>query len=84
MAAVDGGLTVDVPTMIRIVKRLKSSVVIPMHWWSGGSLGAFLAGVSDEFVVQRDGVSSIEVSLRTLPPQPTVVVLEPQWLRDDQ
>ncbi len=83
MAAVDGGLTVDLPTMIRIVKRLKSSVVIPMHWFSSASLEAFLAGVSDEFVITRDGVSSIEVSLRTLPTRPTVVVLEPVWLADE-
>lgn len=83
MAAVDGGLTVDVPTMTRIVKRLKSSIVIPMHWWSGGSLGAFLAGVSDEFEVVRDGVSSLEVSLRSLPERPSVIVLEPSFLRAD-
>ena len=80
MAAVDGGLTVPLPTMIRIIKRLKSSVVIPMHWFSGSSLEAFLAGVADEFEIRRDGVSSIEVSLRTLPSRPTVVVLEPVWL----
>ncbi|MEL7026968.1 MAG: MBL fold metallo-hydrolase, partial [Pseudomonadota bacterium] len=80
MAAVDGGLTVDLPTMVRIVKRLKSSIVIPMHWFSESSLSAFLAGVSDEFEVERNGVSSLEVSLRSLPSRPTVVVLEPQWL----
>ena len=80
MAAVDGGLTVDLPTMTRIVKRLKSSIVIPMHWFSNASLDRFLAGVSDEFAITRDGVSSIEVSLRSLPARPTVVVLEPRWL----
>ncbi len=33
MAPVDGGLTLDLPTMIRVLKRLRSSVVIPMHWF---------------------------------------------------
>lgn len=80
MAAVDGGLTVDIATMSRIVKRLKSSIVIPMHWFSESSLDRFLAAVTDEFDVQRDGVTSIDVSLRTLPTRPTVVVLEPQFL----
>ncbi len=84
MAAVDGGLTVDIPTMTRIVKRLKSSIVIPMHWFSEFSLDSFLAGVADEFAVERKGVSSIEVSLRTLPPRPTVMVLEPAWLDPGQ
>ncbi len=83
MAAVDGGLTVDTPTMIRIVKRLKSSYVLPMHWFSRTSLEAFLAGVSDDFDIERPGASSMEVSLRTLPRRPTVVVLEPQFLRID-
>lgn len=83
MAAVDGGLTVDTPTMVRIIKRLKSSIVLPMHWFSRGSLEEFLAGVGDEFRVQRPGVSEIEVSLRTLPSAPTVIVLEPRFLRQD-
>jgi len=84
MAAVDGGLTVDIPTMIRIVKRLKSSVVLPMHWFSGVSLEVFLDGVSDEFAVLRPGGSSLELSLRSLPSRPTVVVLQPQFLSDGE
>ncbi|CAN0602359.1 unnamed protein product, partial [Ectocarpus sp. 12 AP-2014] len=75
MAAVDGGLTVDTPTMIRIIKRLRSSVVLPMHWFSRGSLDRFLAGVSDEFAIKRTGESAIEVSLRNLPSRPTIMVL---------
>lgn len=82
MAAVDGGLTVDLPTMIRILKRLRASVVLPMHWFGRGSLEVFLAGMADEFEIQRPGVGSIEVSLRTLPDRPTVVVLEPEYLQD--
>lgn len=80
MAPVDGGLTLDLPTMITVLKRLRSSVVIPMHWFGESSLERFLGGMSDEFVVERTGGSSMEVSLRTLPPRPTVYVLEPAWL----
>lgn len=83
MAAVDGGLTVDLPTMLRIVERLKSSVVIPMHWFSGGSLERFLAGAGENFAIRREGVSTLTISLRDLPSRPTVVVLEPRFLRDD-
>ncbi|MBD3679585.1 MAG: MBL fold metallo-hydrolase [Rhodobacteraceae bacterium] len=82
MAAVDGGLTVDLPTMIRILKRLKSSVVIPMHWFGRDSLEFFLVRMSDEFDIRRPGESSIEVSLRSLPSRPTVVVLEPAYLAE--
>ncbi|MEM7753687.1 MAG: MBL fold metallo-hydrolase [Pseudomonadota bacterium] len=80
MAAVDGGLTVDTGTMLRIVNRLRSSIVLPMHWWSGGSLDRFLAGVSEDFLVDRPGTSHIELSLRDLPSRPTVIVLEPRFL----
>jgi L-ascorbate metabolism protein UlaG (beta-lactamase superfamily) len=84
MAAVDGGLTLDIPTMIRVMDRLKSSVVIPMHWFGQASLDRFLVGMEDEgFVVERDVGNSIEVSLRTLPSQPTVMVLQPRFLSDD-
>ena len=82
MAPVDGGLTLDLPTMTRVLKRLKSSVVIPMHWFSGLSLDRFVAGMSDEFDVQVMDGSTYEVSLRTLPSRPTVVVLRPQFLDD--
>ncbi|MEM1352675.1 MAG: MBL fold metallo-hydrolase, partial [Pseudomonadota bacterium] len=34
MAPVDGGYTLDLATMTQVLKRLRSSVVIPMHWFS--------------------------------------------------
>ena len=82
MAAVDGGTTLDLPTMIRLLKRLRSSVVIPMHWWAGGSLERFLAGMGEDFEIDTRFAPSIEVSLRTLPDRPTVVVLAPTYLQD--
>ncbi len=83
MAAVDGGMTLDLPTMIRTLKRLKSSVVLPMHWFSLGSLDSFLAGMSDEFAIDVTDGSELEVSLRSLPDRPTVIVLRPEFLRDE-
>ena len=80
MAAVDGGTTLDLPTMIRLLKRLKSSVVIPMHWFSEYTLQEFLVGMADEFDIRRDMPNSIEVSLRTLPDRPTVIPLRPEYL----
>ena len=83
MAPVDGGLTLSLPEMIRLLKRLRSSAVIPMHWFSAGSLAAFLSGISDEFAIRRQGGPAMEISLRDLPSRPTVVVLEPAWLAAD-
>lgn len=83
MAAVDGGITLDLPTMVRVLNRLRSSVVIPMHWFSQSSLERFLDDMDGEFVIQRDMGTSLEVSLRTLPSRPTVMVLRPQFLREE-
>jgi L-ascorbate metabolism protein UlaG (beta-lactamase superfamily) len=82
MAPVDGGMTLPLPEMIATLKRLKSSVVIPMHWFSGYALETFLGGMADEFDIQRPGNSHVELSLRTLPTRPTVVVLRPAYLVD--
>ena len=80
MAPVDGGMTLPLPDMISIIRRLKSSVVIPMHWFSGFALEAFLTGVGAEFDIRQGNGASVELSLRSLPRKPTVVVLRPRWL----
>ncbi|HKK97286.1 MAG TPA: MBL fold metallo-hydrolase [Marivita sp.] len=82
MVPVDGGYTLPREVMVRIVERLKSSVVIPMHWFSEFAREAFLEQISESFVIDRRSDPFIELSLRDLPSRPTVVVLQPQWLRD--
>ncbi|MFY0635010.1 MAG: MBL fold metallo-hydrolase [Vannielia sp.] len=77
MAPVDGGMTVDIGTMQRIVSRLRSSVVLPMHWFSGYSLERFLEGMAGEFAIERRMESSFTMSLRDLPSRPTILVLQP-------
>lgn len=84
MAAVDGGTSLDTPTMMRVLNRLKASVVIPMHWWTFGSLDGFIAGMSEDYDVERPGGSFLEVSLRNLPERPTIIVLEPAYLREPE
>lgn len=80
MAPVDGGMTLDLPTMIRVLKRLRSSVVLPMHWFGPEGLARFLRGMEEEFVIDIRRESGIEISLRTLPPRPTVIALAPRPL----
>jgi len=82
MAAVDGGLTVDLPTMIRVLTRLRSSIVIPMHWFGRGTLEAFLTGMEGDFDIVRSGESSLTVARGDLPSRPTVYVLDPAMLRE--
>lgn len=82
MAPVDGGYTVPLPVMIRVLERLRSSVVIPMHWFGSASLERFIEGMSGSFAIERPGAAHYEVSLRSLPSRPTVVVLRPRPLED--
>jgi L-ascorbate metabolism protein UlaG (beta-lactamase superfamily) len=80
MVPVDGGYTMRLADMAGVVKRLRSSVVIPMHWFSQASLQAFLAEMSGEFTVVETGGSEIELAMGDLPASPTILVLEPAWL----
>ncbi len=80
MAPVDGGYTMAQSAMMDVMRRLKARIVIPMHWFADGSLERFIAGMSDEFAVRRPGTSHLEVSLRSLPDDPTIIVLRPGWL----
>lgn len=77
---VDGGYTMRLQDMAGVVQRLRSSVVIPMHWFSRSSLDAFLAEMAGQFTVVETGGAQIALSLRDLPSVPTVMVLEPAFL----
>lgn len=80
MVPVDGGYTMRLKDMSGVVKRLRSSVVIPMHWFSRDSLDSFLAEMSAEFTIVETGGAQIALSLDDLPSGPTVMVLEPAYL----
>lgn len=80
MAPVDGGYTLDQPTMISVLKRLKSSIVIPMHWFSDFALDDFLLGMQDDFSIVKVGGPALTVSLDRLPSRPTIMVLRPAYL----
>lgn len=74
MVPIDGGLTLSLPAMTELATRLYSSMVLPMHRHST-PIAAFTAGMGEGFEVEFRGSRSLEVSLRTLPSRPTIVVL---------
>ncbi len=80
MVPVDGGYTLRLEDMAGVVRRLKSRVVIPMHWFSGASLTAFLDEMDDAFDVVETGESEMVFSLDRLPATPTILVLDPRWV----
>jgi L-ascorbate metabolism protein UlaG (beta-lactamase superfamily) len=74
-APVDGSQTLDLASMIEVLKGLRASLVIPMHYFGSGSLNVFLAGMARDFDIRVSRSATIEVSLPNLPKQPTVLVL---------
>ena len=85
MAAVDGGLTLDHETLLRVLGQLRSSVVIPMHWFGRATLDAFLIDMEDSgYQIDRTGVADVTLSVGDLPSMPTVIVLEPRYLETPQ
>lgn len=77
MVPVDGGYTLSVADMVGVVRRLRASVVLPMHWFSGASLQTFLTEMEGEFAVVETGLAELDLSLQDLPGQPTILVLDP-------
>ena len=79
MAPVDGGMTIPTPLMVKVLKRLRSSLVLPMHWFGDGTLRAFVAGMQDEFEIEWTDSAHTTVSMRSLPRRPTVRILRPRY-----
>ncbi|MFM2389139.1 MAG: hypothetical protein RLZZ437_694 [Pseudomonadota bacterium] len=80
MVPVDGGYTMAVEDMAGVVRDLRASVVIPMHWFSGASLETFLAEMAGSFDVVRPEIPDMVFSRDNLPAKPTIIVLEPAFL----
>lgn len=77
MVPVDGGLTMGADSMSRVVQRLRSSLILPMHRW-GPPLDNFLAMFDGRFDIAYAREPIIRVSMRSLPKKPTILV--PQGL----
>lgn len=74
---VDGTYTMSQEGMIELAGQLRSSVVVPMHWFSTFSLERFVSGMQGKFETLVMPSNSMTVSLKTLPASPQVVVLPP-------
>ncbi|MEV4605597.1 MBL fold metallo-hydrolase [Neorhizobium sp. LMR1-1-1.1] len=77
MVPVDGGLTMGADSMSRVVQRLRSSLILPMHRF-GPPLDTFLAMFDGKFDIAYAKEKTLRVSMRSLPKKPTILV--PQGL----
>ncbi|MFB2553427.1 MBL fold metallo-hydrolase [Ensifer soli] len=75
MVPVDGGLTMGAESMSRVVTRLRSSLILPMHR-RGPPITAFLSMFDDSFDRSYATGPSVTVSLRSLPRKPLIHILQ--------
>lgn len=75
MVPVDGGLTMGAESMSRVVTRLRSSLILPMHR-RGPPVTNFLQMFGDGFDKSFATQASVTVSLRSLPKKPLIYILQ--------
>lgn len=75
MVPIDGGMTLSLGDVSEITTRLQSSIVLPMHRFST-PISTFAAMIGETFEVEYRDSRSFDVSLRTLPRRPTVLILD--------
>ena len=73
MVPTDGGLTMGADSMSRVVQRLRSSLILPMHR-GGPPLDRFLAMFDGRFDIVYGTSDTMTVSMRSLPRKPQIVV----------
>ncbi len=82
MAPVDGGFTMAQEAMVRVLRELRTVLILPMHWFGESNLQRFLAAMRAEgFAVEEPGGNVLEISVRSLPRVPVVHLLRPAPLR---
>ncbi|QRM56601.1 MBL fold metallo-hydrolase [Sinorhizobium sp. BG8] len=74
MVPVDGGLTMGAESMSRVVSRLRSALILPMHR-RGPPIGQFLDMFGEDFEKVFAENATISVSATSLPRRPTIYVL---------
>ncbi len=74
MVPIDGTYTMSLDGMSEIVRRLRASVVLPMHRF-GTPLADLLERLRGQFAIDRRDAPSFTISAGSLPKTPTVIVL---------
>jgi L-ascorbate metabolism protein UlaG (beta-lactamase superfamily) len=75
MVPVDGRMTMPHANMMGVLKELKASVILPMHIFGPETLAAFVDEARKSFKITYMDTRTITVSPKTLPTEPTVMVL---------
>ncbi|MBI5261418.1 MAG: MBL fold metallo-hydrolase [Bradyrhizobium sp.] len=75
MVPIDGTYTMSLEGMSDITRRLRASVVLPMHRFAT-PLSDFMRRIGQQFEIDQRGERTLRISRDTLPGTPTVIILE--------
>ena len=75
MVPIDGTYTMSLGGVSEITKRLRSSVVLPMHRFAT-PLEEFMRLIGQQFEIDQRSERTLRISRETLPSAPTVIILE--------
>ena len=75
MVPIDGTFTMSLDGVSDITKRLRSSVVLPMHRFMT-PLDEFMRKIGEQFEIDQRSEQTLKISRDTLPGKPTVIILD--------
>jgi L-ascorbate metabolism protein UlaG (beta-lactamase superfamily) len=75
MVPIDGTYTMSLEGISEITRRLRASVVLPMHRFET-PLEDFMRRIGKEFEIDRRSDRTLRISRETLPAAPTVIILD--------
>jgi L-ascorbate metabolism protein UlaG (beta-lactamase superfamily) len=75
MVPIDGSYTMSLDGVSEITKRLRASVVLPMHRFAT-PLGDFMKKIGRDFAIDQRVERTLRMSLGALPNAPTVIILD--------
>jgi L-ascorbate metabolism protein UlaG (beta-lactamase superfamily) len=75
MVPIDGTYTMSLDGISEITKRLRASVVLPMHRFAT-PLQEFMQKIGQDFEIDRRAERTLRISRETLPGTPTVIILD--------
>jgi L-ascorbate metabolism protein UlaG (beta-lactamase superfamily) len=75
MVPIDGTYTMSLDGISDITRRLRASVVLPMHRFAT-PLDEFMERIGKQFEIDRRSERTLRISRETLPTTPTVIILD--------
>jgi L-ascorbate metabolism protein UlaG (beta-lactamase superfamily) len=75
MVPIDGTYTMSLDGISEITKRLRASVVLPMHRFMT-PLDEFMRRIGQDFAIDQRTERTLTISRETLPSTPTVIILD--------